>query len=98
VSESQTASVSRAYTAILLYCPLNQPLLNQRLPQLIGEGDDAGEIGSCGLIGVGPLSRRRGAVEAGLGGFARADLNLLSAVTQKGPPRVEIGALQNPPP
>lgn len=37
-----------------------QPFLHQRLSQLAGEGDDAGEVGGGGPIGVGPLSRGSG--------------------------------------
>jgi hypothetical protein len=50
--------------------PFNESLLDERASQFIGEGDDAGEVGGGGLIGVGPLSGGRGAVEADLRGRA----------------------------
>jgi hypothetical protein len=43
---------------------LDQPLLNQRRPQLVGEGDDAGEVRGLNLVGVGPLGRGRGTMNA----------------------------------
>jgi hypothetical protein len=54
----------------------DQPFLHQRSSQLIGESDDAGEIGGHGLIGVGPLGARRRAVETELRGSAGPDLDL----------------------
>ncbi len=84
--------------------PIDEPFLDQRRPQLVGEDDDAGEVGGCGLSGVGPLSRwsvqdhvpRRERPAGRIGGHGRGR-NLSPGATRAGHGADELRAVLVPP-